>query len=110
MAASDNISDQTCLKVGHVLLLSACIFATLGGPLFAQESPYSFTRGFPANDETIKKAQDATDLRRAIEAYKFYFPTVATEAVIQQFKPHGAIPNMSEKYPDRKGLTNISTE
>jgi len=66
----------------------------LGGvPLFAQESPYSFTRGFPANEETIKQAQDATDLRRAIEAYKFYFPTVATEAVIQQFKPHGAIPN-----------------
>ena len=75
-------------------ILCACIFATLGGgPLFAQESPYSFTRGFPANDETIKMAQDATDLRRAIEAYKFFFPTVATEAVIQQFKPHGAIPN-----------------
>ena len=64
-----------------------------GAQVLAEESPYTFTRGFPANDETIKKAQDATDQRRAIEAYKFFFPTVATEAVIQQFKPHGAIPN-----------------
>jgi hypothetical protein len=54
---------------------------------------YDFIRGFPANEETIKQAHNATDLRRAIEAYKFFFPTVATEAVIQQFEPHGAIPN-----------------
>ena len=59
----------------------------------AEDLPYEFKRGFPANAETIKQAQDATDLRRAIEAYKFFFPTVATEAVIQQFKPHGSVPN-----------------
>ena len=57
------------------------------------ESTYSFKLGFPADKETIQRAQDATDLRRAIEAYKFFFPTVATEAVIQQFEPHGAVPN-----------------
>lgn len=57
------------------------------------DEKYEFIRGFPANEETIKKAQDATDLRRAIEAYKFFYPTVATEAVIQQFMPHGAIAN-----------------
>ena len=59
------------------------------------EVAYSFERGFPANDETIERARDATSLRRAIEAYKFFFPTVATEAVIQQFEPHGAIPNVA---------------
>ena len=47
------------------------------------DAPYSFKLGFPADQETIQRAQDATDLRRAIEAYKFFFPTVATEAVIQ---------------------------
>ena len=31
-------------------------------------SPYNFTRGFPADEETIQKAQDASDLRRATEA------------------------------------------
>jgi len=75
------------------LLLACLLAAAVGVSACAQTSPYAFTRGFPANDETIRRAQDATDLRRAIEAYKFFFPTVATEAVIQQFKPHGVIPN-----------------
>ena len=59
----------------------------------APAATYEFKRGFPANMETIKRAQDATTLRRAIEAYKFFFPTLATEAVMQQFVPNGAIPN-----------------
>ncbi|MGI9244813.1 MAG: DUF1254 domain-containing protein [Verrucomicrobiales bacterium] len=59
----------------------------------AQESPYKMERGFPAGDATIEKARHATSLRRAIEAYKFFFPTLATEAVFQQFVPHGAVPN-----------------
>ncbi len=57
------------------------------------EPSMEFERGFPANEQTIKQAQHATKLRRAIEAYKFFYPTVATEAVIQQFVPHGAIFN-----------------
>ncbi|TWT81391.1 hypothetical protein CA13_28440 [Planctomycetes bacterium CA13] len=57
------------------------------------ESPYALKLGFPADNETIQRAQDSTDLRRAIEAFKFFYPTIATEAVIQQFEPHGAVPN-----------------
>ena len=77
----------------QIKIASLLLGLMAGAQVLAEESPYTFTRGFPANDETIKKAQDATDQRRAIEAYKFFFPTVATESVIQQFKPHGAIPN-----------------
>ncbi|MEH6592573.1 MAG: DUF1254 domain-containing protein [Halioglobus sp.] len=77
----------------QIKIASLLLGLMAGAQVLAEESPYTFTRGFPANPETIKKAQDATDLRRAIEAYKFFYPTVATEAVIQQFKPHGAIPN-----------------
>jgi len=78
----------------NILFASVWFLAmTAAVPTLAQESPYTFKHGFPANEETIRQAQDATDLRRAIEAYKFFFPTVATEAVIQQFAPHGAIPN-----------------
>lgn len=78
----------------HQLVHIACLLVVLTGmSVQAEDLPYTFTRGFPANSQTIKQAQDATDLRRAIEAYKFFFPTVATEAVIQQFKPHGIIPN-----------------
>jgi hypothetical protein len=67
------------------------IFAV--APTLAQQSPYSFKHVFHANEETIRLAQDATDQRRAIEANKFFFPTVATEPVIQKFEPNGAITN-----------------
>ena len=76
-----------------LLAVLAVFFLFQITPALAQNASYEFKRGFPANEETVRQAQDATDLRRAIEAYKFFFPTVATEAVIQQFVPHGAIPN-----------------
>lgn len=80
-------------KRPHFSFTFAVLSFLLAAPILAQETPYSFTRGFPANEETITHAQDATNLRRAIEAYKFFFPTVATEAVMQQFEPNGAVPN-----------------
>ncbi len=58
----------------------------------AQETNYTFERGFPTAD-TAEAANEATDLRRAIEAYKFFYPTVATEGVFEQFVPHGMVPN-----------------
>jgi hypothetical protein len=84
----EKMKSRTILIALVTLLAMTTVMSTL-----AEESPYRFTRGFPADETTIKQAQDATDLRRAIETYKFFFPTVATEAVIQQFEPHGAIPN-----------------
>ena len=71
------------------LALSVCV----SGPVLSETPAYSFERGFPANAEVIQSARDATVLRRAIEAYKYFYPTVATEAVIQQFEPFGARPN-----------------
>ena len=53
------------------------------------DSPYKFERGFPAAG-TAENAYDAADLRRAIEAYKFFYGTVATEAVMQQGLAAGA--------------------
>jgi hypothetical protein len=47
------------------------------------QSPYKFEKGFPVAG-TSEKVYNAIDLRRAIEAYKFFYGTVATEAVIQQ--------------------------
>ena len=75
------------------LFTAAMLSAMLAGPALAESTIYAFERGFPANDETIQTARDATVLRRAVEAYKYFYPTVATEAVMQQFVPHGAIPN-----------------
>lgn len=84
------------LSTRSVLLLLIVIIAVMPSctpKQAATENSYRFVRGFPADAETITRAQDATDLRRAIEAYKFFFPTVSTEAVMQQFEPNGAVAN-----------------
>ena len=63
--------------------------AALEETTLAADSPYSFERGFPVAD-TAERAYDASDFRRAIEAYKFFYPTVASEAVMQQGIAAGA--------------------
>jgi hypothetical protein len=55
-------------------------------------SPYEFERGYPVAG-TAERAYDAADLRRAVEAYKFFYGTLATEAVMQQAQTAGAKPN-----------------
>jgi hypothetical protein len=52
-------------------------------------SEYTFERGFPTAG-TAEKAYDASDLRRAIEAYKFFYATMGSEAVMQQMLFNGA--------------------
>ena len=44
-----------------------------------QTNGYHFEGGFPTPD-TIRKAYDDADLIRAVEAYKFFYPTVAFTA------------------------------
>lgn len=56
------------------------------------DSPYRFERGYPIG-ATAERAYDAVDLRRAVEAYKFFYGTLATEAVMQQIQTAGAKPN-----------------
>ncbi len=85
------------MKTKPILGLSVALAASVFVPACstsqtAQEAEYTFELGYPTGT-TAQDATDATDLRRAIEAYKFFFPTVATESVFQQFVPHGAIPN-----------------
>ncbi len=60
-------------------VLSAC----------TQDQASQFERGYPSA-VTAEKAHYAADLRRAIEAYKFFFPTMGSEAVMQQMLTNGA--------------------
>jgi hypothetical protein len=55
-------------------------------------SHYKFEPGFPVADTTVH-AYDSSDLSRAVEAYKFFYPTISTEAVMQQGVAAGARPN-----------------
>lgn len=58
----------------------------------AHESHYAFVRGFPT-DETIGQAYDDADLNRAIQAYKFFYPTVSGAAIVRGNAQIGVVPN-----------------
>src|ERR1700744_5991890 len=54
--------------------------------------PYEFKGGYPT-PETIRRAYDDADLARAIQAYKFFYPTVSFEATWRGNLKEGVIPN-----------------
>jgi hypothetical protein len=72
-------------------ILAALVYALAVTTSHAQtaESPLQFERGFPIGT-TAQKAYDASDLRRAIEAYKFFYATMGSETVMQQMLTNGA--------------------
>jgi len=54
-------------------------------------SSYKYEEGYPTN-ATVQLAYDKADLGRAIEAYKFFFPTVSMETLMEPSssdKPNG---------------------
>ena len=53
---------------------------------------YAFERGIPT-EETVRRAYDEADLNRAIQAYKFFYPTVSGAAIIKGNMDAGIIPN-----------------
>jgi hypothetical protein len=81
-------------KKTRKILAAAFVYALAATAAHAQtaETPYKFERGYPAAD-SVKRAFDASDLRRAIEAYKFFYPTMSTEALIQELPTAGGVPN-----------------
>ena len=42
-------------------------------------SPYPFVGGYPTA-ETVRRVYDEADLNRAVQAYRFFSPTVSLEA------------------------------
>jgi hypothetical protein len=53
---------------------------------------YAFVRGFP-DESTTQRAYDEADLSRAIEAYRFFYPTVSGAALFKGTAALGIIPN-----------------
>jgi hypothetical protein len=66
--------------------------AKVGTVSQSADSPYSFERGFPAGD-TAQRAYDDADLNRAIEAYRFFYPTVSGSAIFKGNAKLGIVPN-----------------
>lgn len=85
-----------------------CALAITTTPAQASESPLQFERGYPSA-ATAGKAHYASDLRRVIEAYKFFFPTMGTEAVMQQMLSNGAkINEIGHVMATKRHYTNSS--
>jgi hypothetical protein len=58
----------------------------------AHESHYAFDHGYP-NENTMRQAYDDADLNRAIQAYKFFYPTVSGAAIVRGNQQIGVVPN-----------------
>lgn len=55
-------------------------------------SKYKFNNGYPT-DETIQRAYNESDLNRAIESYKFFYPTVSGAAIVRGNEEIGIVQN-----------------
>jgi hypothetical protein len=58
----------------------------------ASNEPYAFDGGFPT-PETVERAYDDADLNRAMQAYKFFFPTVSGLAIFMETAAAGLTTN-----------------
>jgi len=58
----------------------------------AHESHYAFDHGYP-DEDTMRQAYDDADLNRAIQAYKFFYPTVSGAAIVRGNQQIGVVPN-----------------
>ena len=72
------------------LVLLPLLAVLTGGQCLAQD--YQFKGGYPT-PETIRQAYDDADLARAIQAYKFFYPTVSFEGTWRGNLRGGAVAN-----------------
>src|ERR1700709_2140717 len=79
---------NTGSKLPSALALGVLLLS--GGAPVAQE--YEFKGGYPT-PETILKAYDDADLSRAIQAYKFFYPTVSFEGTWRGNLKEGVVAN-----------------
>lgn len=80
---------KSSISLAVSLTALVCVLAVATTQAQTAESPLQFERGYPIAG-TAESSYDASDMRRAIEAYKFFFPTMGTEAVMQQMLSNNA--------------------
>lgn len=84
----NKVTERNGYKTGKTVAL-VIIFAILAfstALYFAAKKPmmenYEFQNGFPTH-ETTKQVRDDIDLSRAISAYRFWYPVVSGEGILQ---------------------------
>jgi hypothetical protein len=70
--------------------------------------PYVFEGGFPT-PETVQRAYDDADLNRAVQAYRFFYPTVSGLAIFKGNEAAGVTSNqvfgVLDTEPEQVGFT-----
>jgi hypothetical protein len=90
------VTRRNTLFVGTTLAaLPALGSQTLGlapSPANAQTAPTEFARGFPTY-ETIERLCDEADLNRAIQTYKFFYPSISMTGFADGFEKFSPVNN-----------------
>src|SRR6201996_9550868 len=63
----------------------------------ATGSEYAFLQGYPTAD-AAQKANDDADFGRAVQAYRFWYPTVSNEGIFQGNRKIGIQDNVNGGY------------
>ena len=67
--------------MGLDALKTSSNFVRRGLSRLGSEYHYTFEQGYPT-PETVRQAYDDADLNRAIQAYRFFYPTVSGMAIV----------------------------
>lgn len=59
----------------------------------ASDTGYTFSQGYPTDDAAKKAIHDA-DYQRALQAYRFWYPTVSAEGIFQGGRDIGLVDNV----------------
>jgi hypothetical protein len=87
-----DIFGRKRLKSMRTQPVSLALFCALAAASAARGQEYDFKGGYPT-PETVRKAYDDADLARAVQAYKFFYPTVSFEGTWRGNIQEGAVPN-----------------
>jgi hypothetical protein len=60
----------------------------------SESSNYAFALGYPS-EESAQRARDDSDINRAIQAYRFWYPTVSAEGIFQGNRDLGLLDNVA---------------
>ncbi len=97
------------LQLPALLFTTALLLASCGSqpkqPVAQSDTgtSYEFVNGYPT-EATVKQAYDDADLVRAIQTYKFFYPTVSGEAILEGNLAVGVKPNTISGTLDTKPL------
>jgi len=90
------MKTSTLLLCGLLTTVLACNDATTTGTANTDTTTagtdFTFNQGYPTS-ETIQKAYDAADLNRAIQMYRFFYPTVSILSTWDGNMANGSEPN-----------------